>query len=555
MFAGHRIIIFVVLCLFALCAMSSGPRKHKRRKTTDERIYLVNADVLYYDQFASNTPGAQVLNGNVQFRHKGATLWCDSALFYDRENSFEAYGHVRLVQGDSVSLTSEEAYYDGNDQMAEARHNVVLKHRGTTLYTDSLNYDRLYNVGYFFEGGRMVDKKNVLVSDWGEYDTKTRKAVFNYNVTLRNDNLTINTDTLHYDTRSSLAQVVGPSRIVSGESTIDTKSGFYNSKTGQTQLFGRSKVMNGEKEITADSLFYNEKTTVSEGFNNVVYVDKENKNSLECDYFWYNDSTGEAMATRRALMMDFSQNDTLYVHSDTIRLYTYNIDTDSVFRTTHCYKGARAYRKDVQAVCDSLVYNTKDSCMTMYRDPIVWNDDRQILGEKIEVFMKDSTVERTHVIGQAFSIEMLHDSIHYNQVSSNEMFAFFDDGNLYKTEAVGNVRTVFYPIDEKDSSLMLLNYLETDTVRMFLQDGQLQKIWTPRAEGTAYPMSQIPPGKEKLDGFAWFDAIRPVDKNDIFNRRGKKAEEKLKPQKRHTAPLQQIRDGKVETVKGVETEL
>ena len=190
--------------------MSRGPRKHKRRKTTDERIYLVHADVLTYDQFGSETPGAQVLKGNVQFRHKGATLWCDSAFFYERENSFEACGHVRMVQGDTLSLTSERAYYDGNDQMAEARQNVVLRHRGTVLYTDSLNYDRLYNLGYFFDGGRMVDRKNVLVADWGEYDTKTRKAVFNYNVVLRNDDYTINTDTLHYDTRSSLASVAGP---------------------------------------------------------------------------------------------------------------------------------------------------------------------------------------------------------------------------------------------------------------------------------------------------------------------------------------------------------
>lgn len=550
--AGHRTIIVLVLCLFGLCAMSRGPRKHKRRKTTDERIYLVHADVLTYDQFGSETPGAQVLKGNVQFRHKGATLWCDSAFFYERENSFEACGHVRMVQGDTLSLTSERAYYDGNDQMAEARQNVVLRHRGTVLYTDSLNYDRLYNLGYFFDGGRMVDRKNVLVADWGEYDTKTRKAVFNYNVVLRNDDYTINTDTLHYDTRSSLASVAGPSRIVSGDDIIDTKSGFYNSRTGETRLFGRSKVMNGDREITADSLFYNEKTAVSRGFNNAVYVDRENNNSLSCDYFRYNSDTGEGMATRKALMMDFSQKDTLYVHADTIRLFTYNIKTDSVYRTTYCYNGVRAFRQDVQAVCDSLVYNTKDSCMTMYRDPIVWNGDRQVLGEKIEVFMRDSTVERAHVTGQALSIEMLNDSIHYNQVSSSEMFAFFDNGKLARTEAVGNVRTVFYPVEEKDGSLMLLNCLETDTLRMFMNEGNLSKIWTARAEGTAYPMTQIPPGKEKLDGFAVFYAIRPKDKDDIFDRRGKNDDERLKPQIRHAAPLQHIRDGKMETVKGEE---
>jgi lipopolysaccharide export system protein LptA len=410
-------------------------------------------------------------------------------------------------------------------------------------------------VGYFFEGGRMVDKKNTLVADWGEYNTQTHEAIFNYDVTLRNDQFTIYTDTLHYDTRTSLAHVVGPSRIVSGQNTINTESGYYNSNTGQTQLYGRSKVVNDQKEMTADSLFYNEKTGVSEGYNNVVYVDKGNNNSLDCDYFWYNDSTGEALATDRALLKEFSQKDTLYVHSDTIRMYSYNLNTDSVYRIAHCYNKVRAYRTDIQAVCDSLVYNTQDSCMTMYKDPIVWNMGRQMVGEKMEVFMKDSTVERAHVIGQAFSIEMLHDSIHYNQVSSREMFAYFNEGELRKTEAIGNVRTVFYPVEEKDSSLILLNYLETDTLRMFLVNKQLDKIWTSRAEATAYPMSQIPPRMEKLDGFAWFERIRPVDKYDIFNWRGKTAEEVLKPQTRHAAPLQQIKDGKMETMKGEEIKL
>lgn len=62
--------------------------------------------------------------------------------------------------------------------------------------------------------------------------------------------------------------------------------------------------------------------------------------------------------------------------------------------------------------------------MTMYKDPIVWNAGRQLLGEKIQLFMNDSTLRYAHVIGQALSVESLGDSIHYNQVASREMEAF-----------------------------------------------------------------------------------------------------------------------------------
>lgn len=457
-----------------------------------------------------------------------------------------------MYQGDTLSLFSDYAYYDGNDQMAEARHNVVLKHRGTTLYTDSLNYDRLYGIGYFFEGGKMVDKKNVLVSDWGEYDTETRDAVFNYNVNLKNPKFVLTTDTLHYDTKTSMAHIVGPSKITSGKSVIYTSQGYYDTNKEKARLYGRSKLTNNGKEMTGDSLFYNEKTGISQGFHNVVYKDTVNKNQLNSNYFWYNEKTGFAFATDSAVMMDFSQKDTLYVHSDTMKVYTFNINTDSVYRVAHCYNRVRAFRTDVQAVCDSLIYNTKDSCLIMYKDPITWNANRQLLGEVIEVFMKDSTINRAHVINQALSIEQLEDSLHFNQISSREMFGYFDKGEIRKTEAIGNVLAVYYLQDDKDSSLTNMAYIETDTMRMFMRNRQLETLWTCKSQNVMYPVTQTPVDKSKLPSFAWFDYIRPVDKDDIFRWRGKKSGTELKNIPRRSAPLQHISSG---TVVSVESDL
>lgn len=549
LFHGHRIIIAIVLCLFGLSVVQSrqaSAKKKKARPKTSERIYLKHADELRYDMYGSN-PTAQVLTGNVSFLHKGATLTCDSAYFYQESNSFKAFGHVKMRQGDTLSLVSDYAYYDGNDQMAEARYNVLLTHRKTKLYTDSLNYDRLYGIGYFFEGGKMVDKQNVLVSDWGEYDTETREAVFNYNVNLKNPKFVLTTDTLHYDTNTKVAHIVGLSKIVSGKSTIYSSQGYYNTNTDYAQLYGRSRLQNQGKDLTGDSLYHDDKTGISEGFRNVVYKDTINKNQLNCDYFWYNEKTGYAFATKNAVLRDYSQKDTLYLHSDSMKVYTYNIDTDSVWRKMHCYNKVRAYRTDVQAVCDSLVYNTKDSCLTMYKDPIAWNYNRQILGEKIEVFMKDSTIDRAHVINQALSVEQFPDSTHYNQIASKEMFGYFDKGEIRRSEAVGNVQTVYYMQDDKDSSLVSMLYLETDTLRMFLKDRKLQKIWTPKQTSTMYPVTQVPTGKDKLPSFAWFDYIRPLNKDDIFNWRGKASGTELKEIKRRSAPLQHISGGKVTT--------
>ena len=550
--SGHRIQLAVVLCLFGLCvAQSRKVAKGRHRPKTDERVYLKHADMLRFNQYGEHA-GAQILNGNVAFLHKGALLTCDSAYFYQESNSFKAFGHVKMRQGDTLSLTSDYAFYDGDNQMAEARHNVLLRHRGTKLYTDSLNYDRLYNIGYFFEGGKMVDRNNVLVSDWGEYDTETRKAVFNYNVNLRNPKFTLTTDTLHYDTRTSLANIVGPSVIRSKESVIHTSEGYYNTNTGRARLYGRSTMSNKGKEITGDSLFYDEKRGISQGYRNVIYKDTQKKNELHCNYLWYNEKNGFAFATENPVMMEYSQKDTLFVHSDTIKVITYNLNTDSVYRTAHCYNKVRAFRNDVQAVCDSLVYNTKDSCMTMYRDPIAWSGDRQLLGEEIQVFMKDSTIDRAHIINQALTAELMPDKDHYQQLSSKEMFAYFTKGQITQTEAIGNVRSIYYPVDDKDSTLMGLVYIETDTMKMFMRDRQLQKIWTSKTDGTWYPMTQIPPERYKLDGFTWFDYIRPINKDDIYEWRGKKDGTQLKNITRHAAPLQHIEGGELKSVAATE---
>ena len=550
--SGHRIQLAVVLCLFGLCvAQSRKVAKGRHRPKTDERVYLKHADMLRFNQYGEHA-GAQILNGNVAFLHKGALLTCDSAYFYQESNSFKAFGHVKMRQGDTLSLTSDYAFYDGDNQMAEARHNVLLRHRGTKLYTDSLNYDRLYNIGYFFEGGKMVDRDNVLVSDWGEYDTETRKAVFNYNVNLRNPKFTLTTDTLHYDTRTSLANIVGPSVIRSKESVIHTSDGYYNTNTGRARLYGRSTMSNKGKEITGDSLFYDEKRGISQGYRNVIYKDTQKKNELHCNYLWYNEKNGFAFATENPVMMEYSQKDTLFVHSDTIKVITYHLNTDSVYRTAHCYNKVRAFRNDVQAVCDSLVYNTKDSCMTMYRDPIAWSGDRQLLGEEIQVFMKDSTIDRAHIINQALTAELMPDKDHYQQLSSKEMFAYFTKGQITQTEAIGNVRSIYYPVDDKNSTLMGLVYIETDTMKMFMRDRQLQKIWTSKTDGTWYPMTQIPPERYKLDGFTWFDYIRPINKDDIYEWRGKKDGTQLKSITRHAAPLQHIEGGELKSVAATE---
>lgn len=537
--------MLIALCFFVIGAIigAGGPVKRGRvkKKTTDTRVYLQHANEFTYDMFGKH-PDAQFVKGNVSFLHKGITLTCDSALYFQQTNSFEAFGHVKMKQGDTLTLTSDYAYYDGNDEMAEVRRNVVLTHRKTKLYCDSLNYDRIYSIGYFFEGGKLVDGETTLTSDWGQYSTADKQAIFYYDVRLKNKTSTTESDTLYYDTRTSMAHVVGPSKITTKEDIINTEDGYYDSRNDRTELYSRSTINRKDgKVITADSLQHSSKTGISECFGNVEFDDTLNKSGFRGNYVYYDDNKGYGVATRRAVAIDYSQGDTLYLHGDTMRLFTYNINTDSVYRIVQCSPHVRAYRKDVQAVCDSMVMLSRDSVLIMYKDPILWNDGRQIVGEEIRAYMADSTIRFAHVIGQAFSIEQMPDTVHYNQISSKEMKTYFTEGRLRLNQAEGNVLTLYYAEDSADSSLIGLNYLETDTMRMyFTPERKMEKIWACKHNGVMYPISQIPPDKYFLPGFAWFDYVRPQSKDDIFEWRPKKEGTELKKERRRQAPLNSI---------------
>ncbi len=173
----------------------------------------------------------------------------------------------------------------------------------------------------------------------------------------------------------------------------------------------------------------------------------------------------------------------------------------------------------------------------MYFDPILWNENQQLLGEKILIYMNDSTIDWAHVINQALSVEQL-DTINYNQVAGKEMKAYFWDNEMKKVDVIGSVRLVYYPIDDSDSTMIGMNVSETSLLNMFLENRKMKRIiMSPKSNGTLYPMDQRPPDKMRLENFAWFDYVRPLDKEDIFVWRGKKEGQQLKKSTRGEVPL------------------
>ena len=485
------------------------------------KVYLIHSNTLSFDKAVK--PDAQILNGDVCFRHDSSYMYCDSAYFFEQTNSLEAFSNVRMEQGDTLFVYGDYLFYDGNTQVAYLRENVRMENGQVTLFTDSLNYERIPNIGYYFEGGLIVDSLNQLSSFYGQYSPETKLAVFNDSVQVENPDFTLYSDTLHYDTESKVATILGPSVIVSDSGTIHTSRGWYDTVNNTSLLLDQSQVESGEKILIGDSIFYNRDTGMGEVYGNMSLIDTAQHVTLQGEYGYYNEQTGYAFATDSARFLEYSQGDTLFLHADTLQMVT----VDSVYREIKAYYGVRFYRIDMQGVCDSMQFNTRDSVLYMYTEPVLWNEQYQLYGDTIAIYMNDSTIEYAHVIQFAFAAQHV-DSSYYNQLKGNDLKAYFEGQAVHQIDVAGNAESIFYPL-EKDGAKVEMNETKSGFLTIWVKDNKLDKlkIW-PSPVGSMTPIPDLKPDQKMLKDFYWFDYLRPKNRDDIYEVVKRKATESPK---------------------------
>ena len=485
------------------------------------KVYLIHSNTLSFDKAVK--PDAQILNGDVCFRHDSSYMYCDSAYFFEQTNSLEAFSNVRMEQGDTLFVYGDYLFYDGNTQVAYLRENVRMENGQVTLFTDSLNYERIPNIGYYFEGGLIVDSLNQLSSFYGQYSPETKLAVFNDSVQVENPDFTLYSDTLHYDTESKVATILGPSVIVSDSGTIHTSRGWYDTVNNTSLLLDQSQVESGEKILIGDSIFYNRDTGMGEVYGNMSLIDTAQHVTLQGEYGYYNEQTGYAFASDSARFLEYSQGDTLFLHDDTLQMVT----VDSVYREIKAYYGVRFYRIDMQGVCDSMQFNTRDSVLYMYTEPVLWNEQYQLYGDTIAIYMNDSTIEYAHVIQFAFAAQHV-DSSYYNQLKGNDLKAYFEGQAVHQIDVAGNAESIFYPL-EKDGAKVGMNETKSGFLTIWVKDNKLDKlkIW-PSPVGSMTPIPDLKPDQKMLKDFYWFDYLRPKNRDDIYEVVKRKATESPK---------------------------
>jgi len=455
------------------------------------------------------------LVGDVIFKQDDTFLYCDSALFYEVQNTIDAYGVVR-VESPRAKIYGDFLHYEGNSKIANMTGKVVkLTDEKMVLTTTALNYNMETDIGEYIVGGKMVDKENVLTSKKGYYFAKEKCIYFKDNVVLVNPKYTMKSDTLKYNTVSETVSFFGPTTITTtGKDTsyIYCEYGWYNTKTEKSYFSKNAYLQSKENRLSGDSLLYDRVTGIGKAWNDVKISDSINKVIISGEYAMLNEKKGISYVTDYALLTKVFTTDSMFLHADT--LYGKQ-DTITKLKTYFAYNNVRIFKTDLQGVCDSLIYSTADSSIYFYSKPIIWSSKNQLTADTIQLQLANDKMSRMYLYSNSF-IAGMEDSLRYNQVKGRAMVGYFEDNQLKTIRVTGNGQTIYY-IRNKKKQLTGVNRADCSDMLIKVDSSTVKKIsLLNKPDATLYPIKELLPSELLLKGFKWYGELQPKRKEDVY---------------------------------------
>lgn len=457
---------------------------------------------------------ARRLIGNVQFSHEGTIMYCDSAYLFTRQNRLEAFSNIRIVVNDTVNITGDHLKYNGNSRIAELTGNVRMTDPQLTLTTNHLIYDLSRNTANYAGGGKIVDRENTLTSRWGFYFVDQKQFLYKDEVVLVNPEYTMHSDTLRYNTLTGVAYFFGPTTIKSEQNTIFCRNGWYDTRNDLARFSRDAFLKSREQSLTGDSLFYDRRRGYGRADRNIVIRDTVQNSIISGHMAEHFEKEGISIVTIQALLTVISEGDSLFLHADTLRS-VYIEDTEEQF--VFAYHQAKFFRNDLQGISDSIVYHFSDSTIYLFHNPVLWNDVHQLTARRIEIQTSENEIIKANLFDAAFIISQEED-LGFNQVKGRNITGHFIDNELRRIDVQGNGETIYF-VKEDDGTLVGINKAMSEQIVIFVEDRVVVGIrFFGKPEANLFPIEQLPEEARQLRNFQWLDHLRPKSKVDIFIR-------------------------------------
>jgi lipopolysaccharide export system protein LptA len=472
-----------------------------------KRVHLKQADKLRGGHLGDER--FDRLLGNVIMTQNKTTIFCDSAYFFKKRNFVEAFGRVRILEGDSVTITGRKLEYDGNTKLARLRGNVVFTKLATaTLYTEYLDFDRTRNLAYYRTGGRLVDSVNTLTSVRGYYNVSNNLASFKKNVDVKNPEYTMTADSLQYNSRSKIIYFVSPTNVIrSDSSTIVYESGFYKTTTKESDLkLGQAET----QDYTLDAEDYKLDDFRKRYLfrRNVVMTYKKESLIIYGQAADYYRTKGIAKVYNNAYLAKVADNgDTLFMSADTL----VSIDSpDPARKRLLAYNNVKIYKRDMQGLADSVEYRAIDSTIYFYEKPVLWSEGNQMTADSIRAVMKNNTIDRIHMVANSFVISR-DTLINYNQIKGRLMTTYFRDQKISHVYVEGNGESLYFLLDEKTNLSSGMNKIICSNIMIRFKQGKVNNLtFYKKPEASVIPPHELKIEDTKLKGFEWRGNEKPA---------------------------------------------
>ena len=474
------------------------------------QLEIINANYTYFDQI--NYPNIRRLVGDVSFIHEGAKMNCDSAWYYFKENRFEAFSNIHINKGDSIHLFGEKLNYNGSNQKALIQNNIVLKDKEMQLKTDELYYFLKTNIASYYSGAIINNKSNILKSQKGDYISSSKILAFKTDVSLNNPEYLIECDTLHYNIESEIANFYGPTIISFDSNIIYCEDGWYNTLTDKSEFSNNAYFQNDNQKLSGDVLFYDRKNGYGKALNNIAIEDTANDYTIYGHKAEYFEKLDSSIITIEPLLVADFDNDTLYLHSDTLITNLDSLQNQQI----KAFTVAKFYSKNLQGKCQQLYYYMRDSTIQMYYDPLLWSDNYQLSSEHIILEIKNNAIDKMNLLQNAFIIS--EDSLDlFNQIKGRNMMGFFKRNELHKINVNGNGQAVYVIKDEEDK-ISGINAVSCSQMNIYVDNKEIYRIsFQKQPNATIYPIEKLPQKWKRLEGFEERYSERIIDKEDIWD--------------------------------------
>ena len=451
--------------------------------------------------------GANRLLGGVTCTHRKTVMTCDSAWLYNN-NTLEAFGHVTLRQGDSLSINGDHLNYDGAKRVAVLEGNVVCREKDMILSSKQLSYDMNTSTVSYISGGTIQNKDNTLTSKRGYYHSPSKTLSFRYNVKLTNPKYYMVCDTLQYNTINKTALFNGPATIYSDSNTIYTERGWYNTVNEKCRLLKNPEIKTGKQIMHGDSMYYDRKKNYGLILGHVEIMDSIEATLINGKKAEHWQNGGLSIISGSPIYQRFFKKDTLFVWADTFYTWTDPSGPEKILRTWH---KCGFYKKDLQGRCDSITYSTHDSIMTLHHSPVLWSENSQLTAKKITVKTGKKNIRSFMLVDNAMLISK-KDSTAFDQIKGKTIEGVFEKDSLKKIFVKGNAQAIYFM--EQKKKIVAMNKTDCSEMNISLDNKGIENItFIKKPVASVKPVKDLKPSELKLKGFIWRGEEKPRHPN------------------------------------------